>query len=116
LKLSGLLKLKGCITSGKNKSEYRLTSYFDKLFCELNLGVWLSIRLLISNTFEVLSPTTKGKFPFHLSIACFCNNSGDIANSRLVRYSIKEKRESFSDINQHESIFNRLARKNNQAF
>ncbi len=39
-----------------------------------------------------------------------------IANSRLVRYSIKEKRESFSDINQHESIFNRLARKNNQAF
>jgi hypothetical protein len=40
----------------------------------------------------------------------------NIANSRLVRYSIKEKRESFSDINQHESIFNRLARKNNQAF
>jgi hypothetical protein len=43
-------------------------------------------------------------------------NLEDIANSRLVRYSIKEKRESFSDINQHESIFNRLARKNNQAF
>ena len=58
-------------------------------------GIFLSIKRLISNTFEVLSPTTKGRLPFHLSIACFCNNSGDNV-SRKIRWDSPSPRARFT--------------------